>query len=230
MANHNPRLILAGDPFQLGPIIHHSEAVKHGLALSLLERLMTAPPYFVKNVYDPQYCVQLVDNYRSHPDLLVVPSRLFYRDTLVSRATDGDTHAFIDNDNILPNPDVPLVVQVPTVVLFILLIKAISHVKCTRVYLGSMHDAAIRHRGTTSTKLTPPWVGSSVCWPRRYNHVTLVSSRRMRCSARNCGSAFVPCRGTSRPSKLAQSKFSRATNGKSLSSPRYLHGFCSATF
>ena len=37
------QVVMAGDPWQLGPIVHSSIASDHGLAVSLLERLMALP-------------------------------------------------------------------------------------------------------------------------------------------------------------------------------------------
>ncbi len=43
--NGHGQLILAGDPKQLGPILRSPIALKFGLQLSLLERLMANPVY-----------------------------------------------------------------------------------------------------------------------------------------------------------------------------------------
>ncbi|KAF9969704.1 hypothetical protein BGZ73_007807 [Actinomortierella ambigua] len=50
----------------------------------------------------------LVQNYRSHPKMLMMPSHLFYNDTLVASADTAQTHALLGHD-ILPNPDCPIV-------------------------------------------------------------------------------------------------------------------------
>lgn len=85
--------MLAGDPKQLGPVIHSRLAREAGLGLSLLERLTAAAPYAA--AVDPDAAggstaaaahdgaaagliVKLVRNYRSHPELLKLPSRMFY--------------------------------------------------------------------------------------------------------------------------------------------------------
>lgn len=72
------KVIMVGDPKQLGPVIRSNLATKHGLSTSLLERLMTTELYSKKPTYDPRCITKLVRNFRSHPALLDVPGRLFY--------------------------------------------------------------------------------------------------------------------------------------------------------
>lgn len=83
---------LLGDPLQLGPTITSRVAAECGLAESYLERLINRFPYardpvgFPKSGgYDPRLVTKLVHNYRSLPDILAVPDKLFYKSEL--RAT-----------------------------------------------------------------------------------------------------------------------------------------------
>ena len=87
-------VVLSGDPKQLGPIIRSKVAVDYGLATSLLERLIAMPAYSRGGVgagagaaggagaegadFDPALVTMLVKNYRSHPAILSLPSRMFY--------------------------------------------------------------------------------------------------------------------------------------------------------
>ena len=96
------RVVLGGDPQQLGPIIRNAHAIKFGLGVSLLERLIkeadTHPNSPYRRVadasgsaagsapYDPRFMVKLLHNYRSHPAILTVPNRLFYSDELLVAA------------------------------------------------------------------------------------------------------------------------------------------------
>ena len=74
---------MAGDPWQLGPIVRSTFADQHGLSTSLLQRLMELPIYSRGNVgYDGRCITKLVMNFRSHPALLKLPARLFYSDEL----------------------------------------------------------------------------------------------------------------------------------------------------
>lgn len=60
-------MVLAGDPKQLGPVIHSRVAGEGGLRLSLLERLASAPPYAAaaeRHDAAPGLIVKLVRNYR----------------------------------------------------------------------------------------------------------------------------------------------------------------------
>ena len=86
---YNPRggqLVLAGDPKLLGPILRSPISIEHGLQLSLLERLMERCEVY-REPFDPRVATKLVQNYRSHPDILALPNRLFY---------DGDLKAMAD--------------------------------------------------------------------------------------------------------------------------------------
>ncbi|XP_051965391.1 putative helicase mov-10-B.1 isoform X2 [Xyrauchen texanus] len=82
------QLVLAGDPKQLGPILRSPFAIKYGLGLSLLERLMTQNELYQTGTtgYDKRYVTKLLQNYRSHPSILKVPNELFYDGELVACA------------------------------------------------------------------------------------------------------------------------------------------------
>lgn len=78
-------MILAGDPKQLGPVIVSKVAVKYGLDISLMERLMNTNEIYQRqngNDYDPRFITKLRCNYRSHPSILKVPNELFYENEL----------------------------------------------------------------------------------------------------------------------------------------------------
>ena len=78
-------LVMAGDPKQLGPVIRSVIAGKHGLNISLLERLMETVGIYARDVtgqYDSRCITKLVKNFRSHPELLTVPKQLFYNNEL----------------------------------------------------------------------------------------------------------------------------------------------------
>ena len=106
------QLVMAGDPQQLGPIVRSSLAVKYGLSVSLLERLMTGAPYTNPETgnRDSRCVTKLIRNFRSvvlrlltrshyclllrsHKSLLALPGQLYYRDELVPCAES----ALVDN-------------------------------------------------------------------------------------------------------------------------------------
>uniref|UniRef100_A0A3P9KB63 RNA helicase n=1 Tax=Oryzias latipes TaxID=8090 RepID=A0A3P9KB63_ORYLA len=74
------QLVLAGDPKQLGPILRSPFALKYGMGVSLLERLMNNFPLYQKNEgdYNKRFVTKLLRNYRSHPAILKIPNDLFY--------------------------------------------------------------------------------------------------------------------------------------------------------
>ena len=83
------QVVLAGDPFQLGPVLQSRVASSYGLEVSLLERLMSRPLYCRNEdkfsdhgCYDPLVVTKLINNYRSHPAVLKLPSAVFYHDEL----------------------------------------------------------------------------------------------------------------------------------------------------
>jgi len=98
------QLILCGDPKQLGPIIHSKLASENGLGMSLLERLSLRKVYEKK---DAKVMTKLLRNYRSHPDILSLPNKLFYEGELVPVGDKALTHSFSDWEH-LPQADFPI--------------------------------------------------------------------------------------------------------------------------
>ena len=112
----NGQLVLAGDPHQLGPVIHHTLAKEHGLETSLIERLMARPLYGRSPVvgeagaqrYDVRVLTKLLRNFRSHPALLELPNQLFYDGELLPSADLGLVSRCLRWD-ALPTEGVPLI-------------------------------------------------------------------------------------------------------------------------
>lgn len=85
LAHESGQIVLAGDPLQLGPVVPSSLAAEFGLDKSLLARLISRFPYVKDSSgfpdtggYDPRLVTRLSVNYRSLPDILELPSSLFY--------------------------------------------------------------------------------------------------------------------------------------------------------
>lgn len=111
----NGQVVLAGDHQQLGPVVLSAIARNNGLALSFLERLSKLPlyqrdlsKYKVFNGYSPHVMTMLTDNYRSHPDIIAVPNKLFYHDALNARGDRRLTHSLATWEQ-LPAPGVPVI-------------------------------------------------------------------------------------------------------------------------
>ena len=105
------QLILAGDPHQLGPVVKSKAARCLGLHRSLLERLLSNVDFYQKNAnnnYNDKFVIQLVQNYRSSPQLLKVPNELFYDNSLVACANAAEDILALCR-SILPNPDFPMI-------------------------------------------------------------------------------------------------------------------------
>lgn len=111
----NGRLILAGDPRQLGPVVHSKIGQEHS-GISLLERLCMPPPFYPSSPYaasedgsfDSQRVCMLTRNYRSHPALIALPSERFYFGKLTSHAGSRHTNIFMGWSE-LPNKTFPMV-------------------------------------------------------------------------------------------------------------------------
>lgn len=97
MAHESGQAILAGDPNQLGPVVQSNTASSLGLGKSLLARMLPRFPY-QRDItgfpdsggYDPRLVTRLTANYRSLPDILELPSSLFY---------DGDLDAMVSEED-----------------------------------------------------------------------------------------------------------------------------------
>jgi helicase MOV-10 len=111
-----PKLVLAGDPQQLGPVVRSTQGKSYGLSLSLLERLTQQLPVYAHDIdsfphsggYNPNYIVQLVECYRCHPAIIELPNQFFYNNSLVSSADPSIVNAFL-GWNELPNPQIPMI-------------------------------------------------------------------------------------------------------------------------
>lgn len=96
-------VVLAGDPCQLGPVIHSKDAEMCGLSMSFLARLFDCEFYESGN---ENYVTKLVRNYRCHPEILFLPSQLFYNEDLIAMKTDDSSSAkWVD---LLPNKEFPV--------------------------------------------------------------------------------------------------------------------------
>lgn len=120
--NVSGQIVLAGDPKQLGPVVQSSIAKKYGLQHSLLHRLCSSVLYQPNTademdeisandnitwMYEPRLVTLLVKNYRSHPDLLTVPSQLFYNNSLKAQADQKNYLSYLLWSE-LPNASFPL--------------------------------------------------------------------------------------------------------------------------
>lgn len=115
----NPKggqVVLAGDPRQLGPVLRSPLAIENGLSLSYLERLMTRCPAYARKTdsgptgehYDQRLLTKLLQNYRSHPDILKLPNQMFYDNELKVFADQLVRESFCTWDE-LPKQGFPII-------------------------------------------------------------------------------------------------------------------------
>lgn len=95
-------IVLAGDPMQLGPVIFSPLAKNYGLGRSYLERLFECELY---SEGDESYVTTLLRNYRCHPEILHLPSKLFYHGELIACHETVKSAPWAD---LLPNKDFPI--------------------------------------------------------------------------------------------------------------------------
>ncbi|KAJ7954859.1 Regulator of nonsense transcripts 1-like [Quillaja saponaria] len=96
-------VVLAGDPMQLGPVVYSREAESYGLGKSYLERLFDYELYYNE---DENYVTKLVRNYRCHPEILYLPSMLFYNGELI--ACKDESVSLSSGLSFLPNKEFPV--------------------------------------------------------------------------------------------------------------------------
>ncbi|XP_017548982.1 putative helicase mov-10-B.2 [Pygocentrus nattereri] len=104
------QLVLAGDPKQLGPILRSPLAIKYGLGLSLLARLMTKNPLYQKGEtgFNTRYVTKLLRNYRSHKSILKIPNEMFYDGELQPFADEFSTSLYCNWEH-LPKRGFPVI-------------------------------------------------------------------------------------------------------------------------
>ncbi|OCH91263.1 P-loop containing nucleoside triphosphate hydrolase protein [Obba rivulosa] len=107
MAAESTRIVLSGDPKQLGPIIRSNIARDLGLGKSYLERLMERPVYNDPAVRQ-KTIIKLLKNYRSHKAILNFPNDHFYDSELQPCGSSAVINAFIDSP-ILVDPKFPVI-------------------------------------------------------------------------------------------------------------------------
>lgn len=84
-------MILAGDPYQLGPVVQSQIAEKGGLDKSILDYFFALPHYQkTHNAYNNKFITKLNISYRCDPRLLVTSNKLFYDNELICRGQTPD--------------------------------------------------------------------------------------------------------------------------------------------
>ncbi|XP_035864328.1 putative helicase mov-10-B.1 isoform X1 [Sander lucioperca] len=105
------QVVLAGDPKQLGAIITSRVAEKHGLGVSLLERLMNDISLYMSHEthgFNNRFVTKLLRNYRSHPAILKIPNELFYNGELQPYAHKEKCNSYCKWER-LPKKGFPLI-------------------------------------------------------------------------------------------------------------------------
>jgi helicase MOV-10 len=75
------QIVLCGDPHQLSPVLHSKRAKENGLLETLIGRLLERKSYKAPKSF---YNSHLINCFRCHPVLLMMPSILFYKDRLIT--------------------------------------------------------------------------------------------------------------------------------------------------
>lgn len=106
----NTRLVLSGDPKQLGYIFKYKACEKFGFDISLMERLLELPAYQVDEdgSYNVGVQTRLRKNFRCHPEILKLFNNLCYKGELEAHGDDVKVGRAIGWHG-LSNPKVPIV-------------------------------------------------------------------------------------------------------------------------
>ncbi|TBU29420.1 P-loop containing nucleoside triphosphate hydrolase protein [Dichomitus squalens] len=107
MSSKDTRIVLSGDPKQLGPIIRSSIAREQGLGVSYMERLLERPVYDAQTGRGLSW-VKLLQNYRSHEAILHYPNEKFYDNELQVCGAHGTVNSFLGSSQ-LASPEFPVV-------------------------------------------------------------------------------------------------------------------------
>lgn len=90
-------IVLIGDPKQLDSVTKSKWSEKLGFKTSWFEQLFNLPlysPHTETGEFNKMYITQLLQNYRSHPAILKVPSQLFYDKKLKAMVSPGMSVAY----------------------------------------------------------------------------------------------------------------------------------------
>lgn len=105
------KIVIAGDPKQLGPSIKCPFAEALGLNKSLLERLMEFDlykPNAETQQFNETMITKLLENYRTHGGILKIANDLFYNGELIPKAG-SEAVEWALNWRFLPNKQLPLI-------------------------------------------------------------------------------------------------------------------------
>jgi len=107
-SNKETRVILAGDPNQLGPVIKSSAASAAGLGKSYLGRLMRISSIYGLDTQAGKTIVELHRDRRSHGAIIAWPNRYLYEDSMHAHASLDVSHLLLQSD-VLPKKGFPVV-------------------------------------------------------------------------------------------------------------------------
>jgi helicase MOV-10 len=94
----NATVVMSGDPNQLEASVRSPVANSFGFGTSCMERLMKLPLYSPSagKSTSPFVFVRLMENYRSHVDILKFSARVFYEDRMVARCELSKANQFLN--------------------------------------------------------------------------------------------------------------------------------------
>uniref|UniRef100_W8BT05 Putative helicase MOV-10 n=1 Tax=Ceratitis capitata TaxID=7213 RepID=W8BT05_CERCA len=106
------RVILSGDTQQLRPVVKSPVAGGLGLNHSVMERLLTRHCYrkTANGTYDKTMLTLLRRNYRSHPEIMGLYNRLYYKGDLIAQVN-MDKLLNVENVPLMKDKNFPILVQ-----------------------------------------------------------------------------------------------------------------------